>query len=299
MKFLCIFLTAFLSFGALAEVKLPAEIPKIRWTPDPLYSEEGFRLGTIIRFGEHWFWHFEGQLMMGFDSNPGILMDHDCERIETKAADRLKNEKKRQAAIKNIATNCLIGANPWPFSVVDRNLFNQIGSSSVTPVVVYYTRAIASPAGAVLVPSAKALFTSTDNYVTQIWPIDPNFPAPSVYTEGSGELPPSDKVAFSSGTIQGHIVKASMDHLLFKTYEIVVQQSQGGSNFIRLSVDDSKLFDHIVMMMLTGKELKLNFTQLFSIEGYWLSIFPGYSTYYRVTSVQISDEQPPMKENSK
>jgi hypothetical protein len=299
MKLLCIFLVACLGAGARAEMTLPPGVPKIRWTPDPLYSEEGFRLGTIIRFGEHWFWHFEGQLMMGFNASPENIIDHDCVRIETAAADKLKNEAQQQAAKKKIASNCLIGPNPWPFSVVDRNLFKQIGSGSVTPVVVYYTRAIGSPAGAVLVPSAKALFTSTDNYVTKIWPINPNFPTPSSYTEGTGEFPPSDNVSFSSGTIQGHVVKASMDHLLFKTYEILVQQSQGGSDFIRLSVDDSKLFDHIVMMMFTGKELKVHFTQLFSIEGYWLSEFRGYSTYYRVTSVEISDGKPPMKRNVK
>jgi len=297
MRVLAILFIAFLHRGSVAEVQLPPGVPKIRWSPNLLYTEEGFRLGSIVRFGEHWFWHFEGELMLGFNSTPGIIMDHDCVETETAATEKIKNEKKKRHALNAVNSKCLIGPNPWPFSVVDRKLFDKYSDASASPVVLYYTQAVNGPAGLVLLPSAKALFTSTDNYVTEIWPVDPNFPTSSSYTEGSGELPPADETSYTSGTFQGHVVKASIDHLLFKTYEIVVQESKGGASFVRLSVDDSKLFDHIVMMMLTGKEIKMRFDQLFSFEGDFLSSIRGYSTNYRVTSVQISDEQPPMKEN--
>ncbi len=296
MKVVLLLLIFILTPNLRAE-SLPEGIPRVRWSPNPLYSEEGFRLGVILQFSSHWFWHYEGELMMGFDSTPMTIMDHDCLERETAAAQSLANENRKQYALKAVAKDCIIGKNPWQFSSVDPQLYERFNKASVTPVVIYYTRAVTDAAGAIKLPSLRAVFAGTDNFVTKIWPVNPDFNAPASFAIGQGEAPSEDMVGLTSGTLQGHIIKATMDHLLFKTYEITVQESKGGSSFTRLSIDDKDLFDHVVMMMLTGKQLKIDYKQLFNIEGSWLSALRGYSTNFRVMRVQISEEQSPMKDN--
>jgi hypothetical protein len=138
----------------------------------------------------------------------------------------------------------------------------------------------------------RALWTYTLNYVQKIFPIDPDLPAFKFFSLDKGEMPVATAVNPAEGYTKGRVVKASMDHLIRKTYEITFQQGAHGTNFTRLSVNSSEMFDHLVLSMLTGKQVRIGYLRMFSWEGFWVSAVRGYKTYYRVTSVEILPDEP-------
>lgn len=275
-------------------VELPPYIPRVRYLPNPLFSEEGFRQGVILRFSAVIGWHYEGELMMGVDTSPMRIVDQECVTDEKVYADSLKNPERRQNALENVDESCLIDENPWQFSVVNESLYDQMAKlGSAKRVVVYYTKPIWAPIGAATNLHFQVLWAKTLNIVHDIWEVDPNFPLPKVFSIDQGELNLAPQIiSHADGYVEGRITKATLDHKLLKTYEVTIQLGQGGTNFMRMSVSDTEMYDHIVMSMLSGKLMRIGYSRLFkTIQGWWSDI-RGYRTIYRVTSLEVlSDEQ--------
>jgi hypothetical protein len=283
-KILVIFLSAWMSFAAQADDSpLPKDVPRVRWSPDPIYSEEGFRLGYIIDFEAQRFWHYEGSLLMGFDTNPAKIMDEKCVEDAQTAANAVKNPATRNAGLQAIDSDCLMMTNPWQFSVVDRKLYHQY-SGAKRAVVVYYNRPVWAPFGLLTTGSPWALIAQTLNYVEKIWYVNPDLSVAKYPSDSSGTDSPLINPA--SGYSVGYVVKASLDNLLRKTYEVTIQEGSSGADFKRMSVNDSTIFDHLIRAMLTGKKTKVGYVELVGAEGYLETEIRGYHTGYRIQSIE-------------
>jgi hypothetical protein len=270
---------------AMAAV-LPPDIPQVRWRPDPLYIEEGFRYGYILNFDSVLGWRFEGLMMVGEGSSPGSLLDQDCVTQATAAASSINSSEDKQAATNRINQDCLIDQNPWSFSSLNKKLYHDF-KVPATPVVVYYVRT-APAMGLLEMLSVRTLWTNTDNYVEKIWRVgDQRFTPPQFFSIADRELPVVTHLNPAEGFLEGRVVKATINNPLRKTYEVDIQLSSSGSDFTRMSVDDSAMFDHLVLSMLSGRMMRFGFVRLFAFGEGWISTLMGYQTLYRITSIEL------------
>ena len=287
MKSLLVILIVLVCVESNAQTELPPNIPRIRWSPNPTFTEEGFRLGYILRVEARLFWNFEGKFMMGFGTSPEMMRDRECEIEFGQRIDRQTRTDPRLTMKDQMNELCSVEANPWRFSMVSPQLFNSFQNIGLVPVVVYYTRSTSSIFGAARTGSLRAFTTATLNYVQDVYPTNPNSPAPNFYHLERGELPVAQFINPAAGFVEGRVVKASLSHFLRKSYEITFQQGTLGNNYLRLSVNTQGMFDHLVLAMLTGEVVRLSYVRLFEVHAWLSSILYAYSTNYRVTSVEI------------
>lgn len=274
-------LATLVPMDALSDSNLPPDVPKVRFTVNPLYSQEGFRMGHLLQFTSVIGWHYEGSLMQGYASSPGPLVDQTCVQNMTKAG--------RATTTAEIESICAFDENPWHFSAVDGTLFKEIqGSDQPKPVVVYYSRPIWSALGAIANLAPQVMWSNTLNIAQKVWIVKPPDTMFKIYSLEQGELGHiAEVISHAEGYVEGRVVKATLDHLLRKTYEITIQLGDGGNNFKRMSVNDPAMFDHLVLAMMSGKLLRLGYVHYFqSVEG-WYSDLRGYQTLYRITSVEV------------
>lgn len=298
MKRSLLALLIFTSLRPFAQTELPPNVPRIRWSPNPTFTEEGFRLGYMLRVEARLLWNFEGKFMMGFGSSPEMIRDREC---ESEFIDRISRQNRPDTRLSMMTQKdqlCSIEMNPWRFSMVSPALFNRFRELPLIPVVVYYTRSTSSIFGATRTGSLRAFTTDTLNYVQDIFPTNPSSPAPNFFHIERGELPIAQTINPAAGFVEGRVVKASLSHFIRKSYEIIFQQGSLGNNYLRLSVNTQSMFDHLVLSMLTGEVVRLSYVRLFEVHGWLSSIFYAYSTNYRVTSVEIlRNSEPPAPPN--
>jgi hypothetical protein len=268
--------TGFCGFALAAPVtrEIP-QFPKVRYSPNVIYRSEGFRLGYIQTFARvgYFPWSYEFQMALGV----GTSSDQSCIDEEKAEAQHIPDLAERQRRLSQIPQNCLVDSNPWLFSSLDTPIYNQIDGmmQTVRPVVIYYSTPVIS---------YKQLVTRTSNYVYDIFTVDERYPVQK-YFEIS--LPLAAQINPERGTIVGRVVKASLDHLFFKTYEITIQKNVQGMRLIKMSLNDSNLFDQVVRAMLTGKVLRIGYIRLPGWYGKFLSVLRGYDTNSRIVSVDI------------
>jgi hypothetical protein len=192
---------------------------------------------------------------------------------------------------------CLIDENPWPFTILDGKLYEQYGGGftrmndlGARPVLVYYFREAPSPGNLFAIISTGniyAFWAESKSIVKRLWRVDQSYPAPKYYLNTNVGSIFDPRVNPENGRIpSARVVKATLDHSLLKTYEITIQQTIGGNNWRRLSVDNKEMFDHIVMAMRTGRLVSLTYTELWGIEA-WAKSLIGYTTPYRIASIEI------------
>jgi hypothetical protein len=95
---------------------------------------------------------------------------------------------------------------------------------------------------------------------------------------------------FVRGDIVGRVVKASLDHVILKTFEVTIQ-NQLDNSFSYLSVDDPQVFDALVRAMMSGRILKIGYIRLFGLQARLLSLVRGYDTADRIVSVDSADSR--------
>lgn len=286
MGFVFVLMAACFSLNSWAQVELPADVPRVRWEPNPLFSEKGFRLGYIPRasYGTY-LRNLEGYLLMGIGSNPTLIYDSECQKSYTARVSRSRDSKVIATLNQEMNENCLIDRNPWYFSMLGWDVYMRAKQSERLPVVVYYETAVNTPVAVVQNRSLRPVVNESLNIVYNIFTVDPNMAIPPPFRlPGGGVLEAGSK---RGGSIEGRVVKASLDHGLRKAYEITVQLSDIGNNFMRLSISESEMFDHIVYSMMTGHLVRLSYVRLFGAVNWMSSVFSAYSTNYRVTEVEI------------
>jgi hypothetical protein len=259
--------------GALAAPVTP-EIPQLSIL-NVLNRSEGFILGYIQSFARKGY--IVRSYEFGMTLGVGTSSDQICIDEKKEEAQQIPDLAKRQRSLSTIPQNCLVGSNPWLFSSLDRSLYNQIDGmmqTTVRPAVAHFSTPGLSP---------KQLFTGTSNYVDKIFPVDDYLV--QKHFEIRSWLPLW--INPEQGHIVGRVVMASLEHFVFKTYEVTIQRNGLGTSLTKLSLNDSDLFKQVVRAMLTGKVLRIGFIRLPGWYGKLLSVLRGYDTNFRILSVDI------------
>ena len=160
-----------------------------------------------------------------------------------------------------------------------RALVEEWAKIGVSPVLVHYERPVWA---------FSQYFTQTKNYVLGIYPINP----PGRNQESKKldrSLYLGDVTSRGRRTIEGLIIKASLENPVRKTYEVIVEEGLSGNSFIGMSVDDTALYDYILQAMQTGKVLRITYVHFWDWEGAIPSAIFSYNTYYRIVEVKVSN----------
>ena len=275
---------------------------------NPIKTEIGYRLGFVQEIRQPFnypntdtpvFPHYEGKILMGYASGPSEIMDQRCLDDGYAYLSHKMTAQERRAKKTEVEHLCMIDENPWPFTILDGKLYEQYGGGftrmndlGARPVLVYYFREASVPYTGNLLAFIStqnfyAFWAESKSIVKRLWRVDQSYPAPKYYLNTNVGSIFDPRINPENGRIpSARVVKATLDHSLLKTYEITVQQTIGGNNWRRLSVDNKEMFDHIVMAMRTGRLVSLTYTELWSVEA-WVKSLIGYTTPYRVASIEI------------
>lgn len=281
------------------------ELPKLGLAPDPLYSSIGFRLGYITSVKDEgffwWRYHYEGSLLLGVSTNKGHIYDRIClgyldkekGKIQKKISYMRTSVAEQDSApsesdyntLQNLQDDlhqidvkkdedCLITDNPWSFSFFDDSYYKKYLHFTYGPVLIYYRTPLLT---------AKELFSKTDNYLLNMWKVNPSIPLQKSMSTDEGIF---NTTTFTpeKGIIQGRVVSASVESIFLKTYEVTIQLETSGNDFRRMSVSDSDLFNYIVRCMLSGRLLEIEYIKLMAVLRP-LSDLRGYSTDFRIVKV--------------
>jgi hypothetical protein len=258
-----------------------SDLPKVEYTRNPYFESEGFRLGFLLEFAREGIaiWSYEGQFMVGYGADRVEMIDPTCFQGKTDWLNSVKDVTKKNKAMEAARKECYIFTNPWMFSTLDSRIYNryqELANTKATPVVLYYVTPFISP---------ENLITNTKNFVEGIYPVNESLELQPSFTATGSELPVG--LNREQGYVNGRIVKASLDHVIRKSFEIVIQEGPLGNNFRRMSVSSQEMFDYIIKVMLTGREVRVGFLRLLGAENTLYRIGKDYDTAYRVTSVQL------------
>lgn len=279
--------------GATGPDPLP-DFPKVRYSPDIAYESIGFMMGFVenLTWDGTVFWSYEGQLSLGYGTQPGNVEDHVCIENLTSEAQGYKDETRKNQFLSEIPGKCLVVPTPWFFSSLSTPLYdkyNRMGRKylDASPVVVYYEIPMWSPYRHLI------MRTKTTNFVEDIYRTDPNYSVPRHYEVPKGDLPIVQAgVNQQIGMIpQARIVKASMDNYIRKVYTVTIQENLIGNNFRNMNVNDAGMFDYLVSAMLTGRPVRLEYYTLQDWETFVMGI-RGYRTPQRITKVDLLDPDP-------
>lgn len=253
--------------------EIPENFPVVRFSINPLYYSTGFYLGHVlnVRRVRPILSTFEGEMMIGFGSNPQPVSDRRC--MQMYMATPRPDEKQN---IEEVARQeCMLFQNPWKFSFLSQGLQNTLVILKERPVVVFYTNYLFIP---------QYLLTKTRNYASAAFAVNPNLQIPRSFQVRSWR-----SIQPEAGSITGRIVKASFENPLRKSYELIIQESENADNFRTMSVNDGDLFRYISQAMLTGKLMRIEYVRLFRPHAVALSTLFNYATHYRVVSVTLLD----------
>jgi hypothetical protein len=167
--------------------------------------------------------------------------------------------------------------NPWRFSFLRRSLFDHISRIKERPVVIYYVNYYVAPSHVLM---------NTANQVLEAFPVQPD-----LKLEPNFRIPSWSALHPEAGVIVGRIVQASLEFPLRKTYEVIIQESENADNFRAMSVSDRKLFQYINKAMLSGRQVRIEYTRLFRPHGTILSTIFNYLTNFRVISVELVEPE--------
>jgi len=261
------------------------DLPPIEYNRNPYYQEEGYRLGSILNFYRYRIfpWSYEGTMMMGFGAGRQDFIDQLCLDARTQGTENIADANKRQTAVDQATRSCYIFTNPWPFSTLNHQLllaFEQLGNAQVSPILLHYS-----------VPyiSIENIITQTKNFVEGIYPINPDAKIAHSYHISESQIPFSGSLNIKRGFIDGRVVKASLDHLLRKSFEVTIQEGKLGNNFTRMSVDNQEVFNYILAAMLTGKLVHIEYLELIGFEASLVRVMRDYDTPYRVIGVELME----------
>lgn len=278
MRSLCFLLTLLIPLATWAQKPdpndTPADFPIIRFSMNPFYHSTGFYLGHVlnVRRMRPILSTYEGEMMIGFGSNPRPVVDRRCVQAYV-AAQKSGTPAENQLAAEQ---ECALFPNPWKFSSLSLSLRDAITVIKERPVVIFYTNYLWVP---------SHILTKTNNLAEAAFAVNPNLNLPSSF-----RVPAWARIHPEAGNITGRIVKASMENLLIKSYEVIIQESENSDNFRAMSVNDGALFRYITQAMLTGKKMRIEYIRLYRPHSWFLSTLLNYATQYRIISVDLLND---------
>ncbi len=250
---------------------------------NPLRTEEGYVLGSLASVARRGVFvqTVEGEIKLGRFSSRGGFLDRSC--FEAGVAEIESNTgvpatfQERQ----EIINRCTELINPWPFSNYDENLWAAVQRAGGDFILMFYRRYLVVP------------FTDSPNLFAKIYFVDPEILPVGAQKTASG-LIFSRNFHYAQGSLEGRIVKASLNGIVRKTYEIIMQVGHAGDVFRAFSISDKDLFDFAIKTMATGRFVRVSFYELFSIVAIPQALVRGYDTDYRVFRIEVLPEPPPI-----
>lgn len=220
----------------------------------------------------------EGSIKLGSLSARGGFLDRRCydrelARGQNQPADATPTppEILQQRAI----DNCTEKINPWPFSRYNPSLLAGFQPGRGQFVLVSYRSYFILP------------FTESPNYFSKLYIVDPQIMPIGTRIDARSRMPVSRRLHYASGSVKGRIVQASLNGVVRRTWELVIQVGNSGDVFERLSVNDRELFEFALRAMSTGRFLQIGYYQLFSPIAAPYRLILGYNTNSRVHSIEV------------
>jgi hypothetical protein len=254
--FFCVLLFSMFSYSAqAAQKRINLHFEEIGGL-NPNDVARGYYLGSVTRAANQGaLWNtFEATFLIGAHSPVGIIYDNNCLHDILKTHDR--------------KAKCEIGLNPWTFSSFNTNYKN------------YFERY----PGLILLRYVQRHFSpvlESHNIIREAFTVDSTIKLPQTKMEV-----PDLIVSYSTGYINGRVVRASLEGVARRTYELIIQGGDGGDHFYHMSVVHKNLFKFTVKAMLTGRPLRIHYERLYSAQAAIRRAL-GYDTNYRVIGVQV------------
>jgi len=258
-------------------VDVPDNYPVLNFSMNPIYHSIGVQLGHVLsmRRERPIFRTFEGEMMLGFGSSPGAMVDRKCVQARVQARRTSGNQQEQDEQRRVANEDCFLFDNPFRFSTLRSKTFNSVVVQKDRPIVLYYINYHIAPSFALM---------RTRNKVLDSFAVIPNLKIDRQF-----QIAAWARLHPEAGVITGRIVRASLEFSVRKTYEVIIQESQNADNFLALSVSDGRMFRYITQAMLTGKLLRVEFMRLYKPHSKLLSALFNYVTDYRIISVEILD----------
>lgn len=261
-----------------------SKMQPIRGSWNPLRYEEGYILGALANVTSKGvvIKTLEGEVKMGVNSTHGGILSRDCyesqleqltQRLETGHNSRAPNEQERSQA----ADVCTEPLNPWKFSSYNNGLLSKFDNVEGQMIMLFYRSYYLLP------------LLETSNYFSDIYVINPEALPEGAVAEAS-PMAIVRNFHYGVGYIEGRIVKAWMNNVVRKAYEIVLQVGPSGDIYHQISVNDKKLFDFAVKAMSTGRYLKVTYYQLYTPFAAPINVVRGYQTNQRAQRLEVIRE---------
>ena len=131
------------------EDKAPENFPTLRFRFNPTYHSIGLKLGNVlnVRRQRPVLSTFEGELMMGLGSGPGLVADRSCvPGVLGQGTSTRRSTTHQQEELRNRANEeCALFNNPWRFSFLSQHMFDHVELIKNRPVVMYYVNYYIAP----------------------------------------------------------------------------------------------------------------------------------------------------------
>lgn len=246
---------------------------------NPTRFEEGYVLGTLARVSSRGviIQTLEGEIKLGVTSTRGGYIDTDCFDRETRSIpqeNREARDQRRQRALQQ----CTVVINPWPFSHLNERLLTNFEQISGQLLMVFYRTYMWVP------------FTDTNNYISHVYFVNPELLKIGDVYDASHLMPVTRTFHYATGIFEGRIVKAAMEGVVRKTYELIIQLGNTGDIFHQVSVSDKRLFDFALKAMSTGHYLRISYFQLYSPFAFPVNLVRGYNTKLRVYRIEVTED---------
>jgi hypothetical protein len=240
---------------------------------NPFRTELGYVLGALaeVKSAGILIHTLEGSLKLGVTSSRGGYLDRLC--YDDEIEDRRPTPQQQSAATQK----CTVAVNPWSFSHYNQHLLSRFENLSGQMVLVFYQSFPILP------------FTRSSNFISKVYFIDPEAMQVGSFYEASS-MPFSSRVHYAAGFVEGRIVKATLDGVFRRSYELVIQVGMTGDIFTAISLSDRRLFEFAIRAMATGRYLKISYFQLFGPFAVPSDLLFNYRTNLRASRIDIIED---------
>lgn len=253
--------------------------PIYRW-PNPITFSEGYALGhattpsatgMVIKF-------FDTQIHLGVGSVPAALINDNCriQQLESLAKNPKLTETDR---LKQAENRCSEPINPFVLSSYDSSWREYLSTHNPDLALYKFTGYIAHP------------FLNSPYIIEDVVPTNPSFNLPSESMDESQRFAVYPKIHYGRSQYDGRVVVASLDGIVRRHFQIVMQIGRAGGHFERLNVPTRRLFNYIVDCMATGRLLRVYYYVLYGPQAWPSNLLHGYTTNLRVYRVDVIGDQ--------
>ncbi len=226
-----------------------------------------------------WYHTLEAELQQGYESIVGDLVDQDCSAERTEHLNSIHDLQERTLEATATKDECIITSNPWHFSIWNSELAEKLENASRNPVLIYTRKFHHGP--------LSNLFNQSENVALQFWPVDSHNILPGELYEDQNFNPFSKTFNKEDAPKEGRAVRAVVNGTIRENYEVIIQISATGNNFIRMNVESRPLYEFIVHTMATGSIVRFSYRKVTHLQENFERKLYGMRTPYRLYKAEV------------